>query len=332
MEIKTRGEFLYLEYVKDGKRIRKSTKLKNTKSNIAYIYRNIIPELERKLEHGVDISEYKLSYFTDKILAKTKENLKAATYRTYEVGVKNFFEIVGDKPIDKYSVMDIEKFIDRIKGASASRVYLAPISLAFNLALKHEIIPRNPCLYADKPKLNPKPKEPFTMEQVHKILEASDGELKRFLYFAFYTGARAGEILGLTWGDISNAKISIKRTKLSFGGFNSPKNGKERSVYLLAPLREYLATQKRGGKDAELFVTTQQNIRKLFINLLKRLGLKPQGLHVTRHTYASLLMSANIKPVLVQEMLGHSSLTMTSHYVRFLEQKNDALELEKALG
>jgi hypothetical protein len=41
------------------------------------------------------------------------------------------------------------------------------------------------------------------------------------------------------------------------------------------------------------------------------LGIRETKLHVTRHTYASLLFSERVSPVYVKEQLGHSSIQMT---------------------
>ena len=51
--------------------------------------------------------------------------------------------------------------------------------------------------------------------------------------------------------------------------------------------------------------------RKTWHSLRRRLGLATVRLHDLRHTYASLLMAAGVSPRVVQERLGHSSVTMT---------------------
>lgn len=328
VKITTRGEFLYLEYEQNGKRVRKSSGLKDTKANVAYVYRNVIPELERKLNAGVDTTQnYKLSYFLDKVLAKTKVEKKINTLYVYELGVKRFLKDVGDKNVEYYKVADIERFVENLNARTA-RAYIAPISLAFKLALKYDIIAKNPCSYADFPKTKRKERRAFDKQSAKSLLDYAEGELKTFLYVAFYTGARAGEILALTWDDVGDREISINKT-LARGVINSPKNGKTRRVLLLEPLKEYLNGVGRAG--TRIFKSDYQIIAQRFRYLQESLGLKPQSLHITRHTYASLLIDGGIKPTLAQQMLGHSTLMMTELYTHYLKSESDKSELEKAL-
>lgn len=328
VKIIVRGKFLYLEYVEFGKRVRKSTGLKDTKANIAYIHRNIIPEVERKMKLGVNAGQtYKISYFLEMVMQKTKAENKINTTMVYKSAVKSFISILGDRDVDTYTIGEIEKFARRLSPKTA-RTYLAPVSLAFALAVKYEIIPRNPCSFVDMPKIKPKKREAFDKDSVKSLLAHAKGELKTFLYIAFYTGARAREILALRWEDISDYDIIIDKT-YARGVINSPKNGKSRRVILLEPLKNYLNELPR---DRDLiFKSNYESIARFFKILQAKLGLKPQGLHITRHTYASLLIDANIKPTLAQQMLGHSSLMMTNLYTHYLQNKSDKIELERAL-
>lgn len=236
-------------------------------------------------------------------------------------------EKLGDRDVDTYTISEIEKFVSELAPKTA-RTYLAPVSLAFSLAVKYDIIPRNPCSFVDMPKIKQKERMAFDKDSVKSLLAHAKGELKTFLYFAFYTGARANEILALRWDDISEYDILISKT-CARGVINSPKNGKPRRVILLEPLKDYLDTLSKNGDL--VFKSDYLSISRFFTMLQIELGLKPQGLHITRHTYASLLINANVKPTLAQEMLGHSSLLMTNLYTHYLQNKSDKSELEKAL-
>lgn len=337
MEVKliVRNNVLYLDYVENGKRIRKSLKLENTKANVAYAMRNILPEYERKLKNRISTTEnFKLSDFIQKVLKNTKENRKLGTYLAYKHHSEMFLRIMGDKNIDEYSVKDIESYCDIIGGRTFS-ARLAPISLAFDVALRYEMIIKNPVRIAKKPNCKPKPKEPFSVGVMRQILDEAEGELKTFLYIAFYTGARSGEVLALRWCDINQTHVFITRTLLRCGLFNSPKNGKARQIILLDPLKKYLDSIKSnyGVFDTQkLIVKPAYNTLSVeFKKLQKKLGIKPQTLHVTRHTFASMLMNAQIRPTLVQNLLGHQDLSMTVHYTHFMQDEADKYNLETAL-
>ena len=334
MEVKliTRKNVLYLDYVENGKRIRKSLKLENTKANVAYAIRNIIPEYERKIKHRISTTmEFKLSDFIQKVLKEAFDEKKLSTYLAYKSNSELFLKIAGDKNVDEYNVRDIESFCD-IAGGTALASRLAPVSLAFDIAMRYELINRNPVKIAKKPKGKPKPKQPFSFGVMRNLLDNASGELKIFLYIAFYTGARAGEVLALRWCDINDTHIFITHTLLRCGLFNSPKNGKARQVILLDPLKKFLNSIKGGYTLADMqkpiIKLTYASLSTQFKKLQKNLELSPQTLHVTRHTFASMLMNAQIRPTLVQNLLGHQDLSMTAHYTHFMQSDLDKNDLE----
>ena len=65
------------------------------------------------------------------------------------------------------------------------------------------------------------------------------------------------------------------------------------------------------------------------IKKLQNAGIEYRKFHITRHTYASRLIEKNVNLKVVQTLLGHSSLKMTSEiYAHVLpKQKIDAVEL-----
>ena len=64
---------------------------------------------------------------------------------------------------------------------------------------------------------------------------------------------------------------------------------------------------------------------RYFIPILKQLGLGHITFHDLRHTHATLLLSQKINPKIVQERLGHSTITLTldtySHLVPDIQKE-----------
>jgi integrase len=73
-------------------------------------------------------------------------------------------------------------------------------------------------------------------------------------------------------------------------------------------------------------IINPSNLRnRSFARLLKRAGLPPSTrFHDLRHTCATLLLSRNVNPKIVSEMLGHSSIAITldtySHVLPTMQQ------------
>jgi integrase len=83
-------------------------------------------------------------------------------------------------------------------------------------------------------------------------------------------------------------------------------------------------------------IINPSNLRnRSFKPLLKRSGLRPIRFHDLRHTCATLLLSRNVNPKVVSEMLGHASVSITldiySHLLPDMQEKA-ARALEDALS
>lgn len=332
VKLYSRKNVLYLDYTQSEKRVRKSLKMEDTRSNVNYVQRNIIPEIERKLEYGLRLDGYKMSEFTQVVLDSLKDG-KINTYSTYKYAINTFFKIMGDVDVEKIRTIDIDRYVQELikrKLSSATiSTYLAPIYSAFKEAIRLDIIVKNPVQYARKPNVQNKEKKPFTITQMHTLLDSAEGNLKTFLYFAFFTGARPNEILALTWADIKSETISINKT-IARGQVNSPKNGKSREIKILKPLKDYLSTLEIN--EGKIISREYGTIRNNFCTLIEKHNYAKTSLHVTRHTFTSLLLQARENPTLVQYFLGHSSLNMINKvYAHYIEDEKDISRMEKAL-
>lgn len=318
---------LYVDYTeKSGKRLRKSLNLLETKANIAYVHRHIIPEIERKLKYGLEFREYKMTEFTNMVLEHAKETQKINTFISYDNAIKRFYQIMGDVNVSEVRVKFIEKYIVTLKelGLSSATInlYLVPIKLALNEAMRLDVIEKNAVTLSRKPTVKNKEKKVFNLMQMHHLLSKAEGELKTFLYFAFFTGARPGEIKALRWSDITEDTIGINRTVVQNFRENLPKGGKTREIALLKPLKEYLDTI--GKSKDNIFSFNYRYYAAHFSELVVQCGYERRTLHVTRHTFTSLLIKAREEPTLIQYFLGHASLKMINDvYAHYIEDEKD---------
>src|SRR5712691_5901542 len=54
-----------------------------------------------------------------------------------------------------------------------------------------------------------------------------------------------------------------------------------------------------------------EQLLKLFHSLLKRAGLPCMRMHDLRHSAATILLAMGVNPKVIQEILGHSTISMT---------------------
>ncbi|MGZ6364114.1 MAG: tyrosine-type recombinase/integrase, partial [Ktedonobacterales bacterium] len=211
------------------------------------------------------------------------------------------------------------------------------------------------------PKSATKEMKYWTPAEARTFLASVRGHrLEALFTLALSTGARQGELLALTWGDVDFAKgtCSIRRTiRYVVGGgfrFTEPKTLKsKRTIKLtqatLAALKSHRARQAEERLAAgaawqnthDLMFTTAhgtpvlaQNLDKQFAKLVQAEGVPPIRWHDMRHTCATILLShgANIKAV--SELLGHSDIAITLRiYAHVLPNMHDQMAsiMEEAL-
>ena len=204
-------------------------------------------------------------------------------------------------------------------------------------ALKWNMIPHNVADAVKAPRPAPEEMHPLSPDEARKLIEAVRGDTLEALYvLAVHTGMRQGELLALKWEDVelNEGVICIKRTLVRSGGriaVGEPKTkGSRRPVHLtgtaVEALRGHLERQlddiERLGDlyhDHGLVFTsgvgTLINLsnlhRRSFAPLLQRARLPQIRFHDLRHTCATLLLSRNVHPKYVQELLGHATVAIT---------------------
>jgi integrase len=179
--------------------------------------------------------------------------------------------------------------------------------------------------------------QPLTREQAQQLLEAARGHrLEVFLILALVTGARRGELVGLRWRGVrfEDGSIQIRRTVSRITGYglveSEPKTAKGRRKIILPQLAVDALKQHRthqaedrlrdgaAWNDFGLVFCTQHGnlldpnqIPLKFYKLLAEVGLPRIRFHDLRHSAATFLLSMGVHPKIVQEILGHSAISIT---------------------
>lgn len=122
------------------------------------------------------------------------------------------------------------------------------------------------------------------------------------------TGARRGEILGLTWDRVLGPRAVLEDSK------NGP-----RTIWLNTPARDILAARR--GRSASPYVFPSPRIEGPLTvmdapwrAILKEAGLSGLRVHDLRHHYASVAVSNGIDIRLVGQLLGHRDIDSTLGY------------------
>ena len=229
---------------------------------------------------------------------------------------------------------------------------------ALKQAVMDGLIPRNVTEAVKAPQAHKKEVRPLDTTQIKALLSAARGGRLEALYvLAIHTGLRRSEILGLKWTDVDleTGILSVQRSLDTDGTFNPPKRNKSRRTVKLTgraaeALKGHRARQNeerlRLGslwEDHDLVfpnrVGKPMNADNLyhreFKPLLKKAELSGFTFHSLRHTSATLLLSKNVNPKIVQEMLGHATISQTMDtYSHVMPGMGDvaAIALQEALS
>ena len=234
---------------------------------------------------------------------------------------------------------------------------------ALEQAVLDGLVPRNVSEGLKAPQVHKEEIKPLSPTQVRALLSAAYGDRLEALYvLAVHTGLRQGELLGLKWTDVDlDARtLSVQRSLDADGTFNPPKRDKSRrTVRLTSQAVEALKLHRKHQNEERLKAARWEDHSLVFPNrvgkpmdhnnlyhrdfksLLKRAGFwsedkdKRFTFHSLRHTCATLLLSKNVNPKIVQEMLGHATITQTmdtySHVMPGMSEIA-ATVLDEALG
>ena len=316
-------------------------------------------ELLDALEKGVYVKSNKMTLgeWLEKWLESyVKVNCALRTYDGYHSVVKNHLvPNLGMIPLTQLKPQQIQQYYSKVfaegKGLSAATVlHLHRVLFqALKYAMRQGILMHNAADLVDPPRGKKSRMRTLIPSEVAKLLEfTKDTPYYPIYYTAINTGLRQAELLGLRWRDIDLdlAALSVNQVLYKRRGvciFKEPKSEHSRRRLDLSPsLALYLRTH-RAQKEAERTILGKAltdddlvfsrvdgtavdpgTLTHHFADMVRRLGFSRVRFHDLRHSFASLMLLANVHPKIVSEMLGHSSVAFTldtySHVIGGLQQ------------
>lgn len=216
--------------------------------------------------------------------------------------------------------------------ASVNR-YLAALSHCLTTAAREwQWIERNPMRNVSRLE-EPKGRVRFLSDDERTaLLEACrnspDPDLYLIVLLALSTGARKGELLGLTWAD-----VDVQRQRITL---EDTKNRDRRVLPLAGPALEAVKARSRTGrrldtplvfpgrvrarKDGTRPEPGPKSIEKVWRAALAEAGIENFRFHDLRHSAASYLAMNGATLAELAEILGHRTLAMVRRYAHFSDQ------------
>ena len=248
---------------------------------------------------------------------------------------------IGHISIQKLTAADIQALYGELAQLGKSPTTIVQLHRIIHKALaegvRWGILTRNVADATTPPRLQKQELRVWDMRTTVEFLQAIRGTRYGNLYsLAALTGMRRSELCGLKWEDVDlvNKRLRVLRSLQRIPGTGiqqgpTKTQGSRRSIRLsdaavtvLHGIRGRQLTQEiEAGddwQDTGLVFTgdigqplSPDVVSRQFSRLVKKAGLPHLTLHGLRHGLASLLLSANINPKVVSELLGHSNIGIT---------------------
>lgn len=277
---------------------------------------------------------YRLEDWLETWLNRKKTFIKTSTWDGYRKIVYNVLvPELGKIFLSDLLRRHVREACDKMTNVTNKRLLniQSVLRAALQDALDEDLIDVNPLhgwryKRVEAPKLNDHV-DPFDKAEQVAIIDACKNRLHKNLFkFAFWSGLRTNELVALTWSDIDFKRKIIRvwkgKTQVAKTAEKPKTKRSVREVNILKPAMEALADQKTltysPNDNTPVFINPNtgqawegdQQIRNTWVAVLKKAHVRYRNPYQTRHTYASMMLSAGETPVWVSGQMGHTDVTM----------------------
>lgn len=260
----------------------------------------------------------------------SEKGLSLNTLEAYQRDIQSFASFLRQQGLSSFSQIEqhqIVSFLATLKGADYASATicraLISIKVLCRFLKREKVTSSNVALYIESPKLWQLIPEVLNIEEVSCLLQQPDpnnafgARDKAILEVLYASGLRVSEVCSLRIYDVDDAFVRVMG-----------KGSKERLVPIgteaIKAIDHYLGHyrwQWDSKKQLLLFVSkTGKPIDRILVwKMIKRYAIeagikKPISPHTLRHSFATHLLDNGADLRIIQEMLGHASITSTDRY------------------
>ena len=288
-------------------------------------YRNV----ELTEDSQITVEEWLQKWMDEYMMFSIREQ----TWKSYESVIRlHIIPNLGNKKVASLTTSVVQKFYNKLlsEGKSGSLVRDAHLILhqAMDVAVKENIIAKNPTSGAKTPKVEYKPKNILNETQLEMFMDAikQDELWYDFFYTEITTGLRRGELCGLKWCDFNETtgQLNVVRTVTTHkgGGLKAGETKTEkgtRTIYLPPSTVKLLSERKPKVSSEWIFPNFYNNAKPInpataysrLKTILKKAGLQSIRFHDLRHTFATHALSSGVDARTLSGILGHTNASFT---------------------
>lgn len=284
-------------------------------------------------------SKHDLEDFRSYILVE--KNFSKHTAKAYYSDILDFLLWLGETPIESVNFSKVREYLHFIQKFNYKKTTIArkiaSLRTFYKYLYREKKVDSNPAMNLNSPKRPrqlPKFLTPYEVEQILnniKIDTPAGYRNKAILELLWATGMRVSELSGLNFEDLNLANNEIR----VFG-----KGSKERIILVTdrakTYLQRYIDTARplvakgfrvENNEDSPVFINNTgyrlqtRTIRNVINDVVEKIQLpKHVTPHVFRHSFATHLIENGADLRVVQELLGHASISNTQIYTHVSSQ------------
>lgn len=291
----------------------------------------------------------------------TQVKLSGISGGTFDRYVQDYEQGIKDSPLEWIKLSEIksahvQSYYNTLSKTKSYNQILRTNKILkrfFNYAIGQDLLNKNPCVSVTIPNtVKQKYKEEkveieiLTDKEINKILEYSYNHNRTYacvLDILATTGAREGEVLGLTnencHDDVLDIKTTLRKVKdhdngsYSFVLNNTKTTSSDRTIFISDRLSQKVRKAKIMQKELklknpdynnylDLLFTTEfgnpidsRNLIRFWTNALKRLNIEHRTIHALRHTFISNCANNGMDKSILQAIVGHEQGSKITDYI-----------------
>ena len=203
--------------------------------------------------------------------------------------------------------------------------YMAVLRAALNEAVRADIIPDNPLMklsVAEKVKAPVSQREYLSIDEVQRLIDTDckHGIVKSAFLFSCNCGLRLSDVKKLRWGEIQTDGDKWRANIIMF----------KTQTPLYLPLsknaRRWMPERESDDADELVFkgMLSDHYGNRVLRKWMKEAGIaKHVSYHVSRHTFATMMLTLGADLYTVSKLLGHTKIETTQIYGKIINQKKE---------
>ncbi|EKS8368114.1 tyrosine-type recombinase/integrase [Bacillus thuringiensis] len=323
---KERGTYFFVVRVRQFDGTQKQVKRRGFKTKKEAREAEAKMLVEKETNSSLTFAQVADSYFDWYSQRRKQSSVGTVKNAIYNHLQKEFGRMKIDKITAKH-IMNYQNQIINKYSADTLKLIHAVLSSIFNFAIKFHGLTSNPARIAGNfEKESNKRMNFWEFDEFKQFIDVVDDPLyDTFFSTLYYSGARKGELLALTWADVdfTEKTICINKTEYNRQVTKPKTKASNRTILLptlvidlLKKLKEHATLTASVKDDYVVFGEFYSSIATTTLDerynkYVVAAEVKRILLHEFRHSHASYLINLGVSPLIVAQRLGHSDVATT---------------------